>query len=146
MFERSCRELTHDLYREVLAIVAGQVRCRHAAADLTQESYARVLAAERGGVQGVEKDVFSLLPGLTLTGGVAYNSKAFVDNANTYPIPAWTRLDAGLRYAAKWAERPVTLRLNVENLTDKDYWGSVDRGFLYTGQPRTVSLSATMDF
>lgn len=95
---------------------------------------------------GLEKDVFGLLPGLTLTGGLAYNSKAYVDNTNTYAIPSWTRIDAGLRYATKWAGRPTTLRLNIENLADRNYWGSVDRGFLYAGQPRTVSLSATVDF
>jgi iron complex outermembrane recepter protein len=52
----------------------------------------------------------------------------------------------GLRYTTRVADRAVQLRLNVENLADKDYWGSVDRGFLYSGQPRTVSFSASVDF
>jgi RNA polymerase sigma factor (sigma-70 family) len=43
------REIPRDLYRELLAFLTGRVRCRHAAADLTQESYARVLAAQRTG-------------------------------------------------------------------------------------------------
>lgn len=51
MFERSCRELGHDVYRELLSFVARRVRCRDAAAELTQESYARVLAAEHAGTR-----------------------------------------------------------------------------------------------
>lgn len=95
---------------------------------------------------GGEIDVPDWLPGLTLTGGIAHQSKQFVDNTNSRSIPAWTRLDAGIRYLTSISDTPTTLRLNIENLTDKDYWGSVDRGFLYVAQPRTVSLSATFDF
>ncbi len=95
---------------------------------------------------GGELDVFNWLPGLTLTAVVAHQSSQFVDNTNSRSIPAWTRVDAGLRYATTVSGRPTTLRLNIENLTDNDYWGSVDRGFLYVGQPLTLSLSATIDF
>lgn len=49
MFACSGRNPYHDFYRELLAFVTGRVRCRHMAADLTQESYARVLAAEQRG-------------------------------------------------------------------------------------------------
>jgi iron complex outermembrane recepter protein len=40
----------------------------------------------------------------------------------------------------------VTLRANVDNLFDKGYWGSSNAGFLYLGAPRTLLLSATVDF
>jgi iron complex outermembrane receptor protein len=95
---------------------------------------------------GGELDVFHWLPGMTLTGGIAHQSKQFVDNTNSRSIPAWTRLDAGLRYATRVSGTPTIFRLNIENLTDRNYWGSVDRGFLYVAQPRTLSLSATFDF
>lgn len=95
---------------------------------------------------GGEVDLFSWVPGLTLTGGAAYQGKQYVDNTNTRSIPGWTRLDAGVRLATKVSGYPTTVRMNVENLTDKNYWGSVDRGVLYLGQPRTLSLSASVDF
>jgi iron complex outermembrane receptor protein len=95
---------------------------------------------------GGELDVFQWLPGLTFTAGVARHGTQFVDATNSRSIPAWTRVDAGARYATKIAGKATVWRLNIENLTDKNYWGSVDRGFFYVGQPRTVSLSATVDF
>lgn len=85
-------------------------------------------------------------PGVTLTGHVAHSSKSYLDASNSRHIPDWTRFDTGLRYATRVGGKATFLRLNVENLTDKDYWGSVDRGNLYSAQPRTVSLSATIDF
>lgn len=44
-----CRDLYHDVYRELLAFLTGRVHCRQTAADLTQESYPRVLAARYAG-------------------------------------------------------------------------------------------------
>ena len=47
-------------------------------------------------------------------------------------------------------ERLVTLRLRVDNVTGKDYWASAggypENGYLVVGAPRTVSLSASVDF
>ncbi|WP_167145081.1 TonB-dependent receptor [Pseudomonas sp. OTU750018] len=95
---------------------------------------------------GGEWDIPSVMQGLTLTGHVAHNGSSYVDANNSRSIPSWTRLDAGARYTTQVSNLPTTLRLNVENLTNKNYWGSVDRGFLYVGQPRTLSLSATVNF
>jgi iron complex outermembrane receptor protein len=41
----------------------------------------------------------------------------------------------------------VTFRATVENLLDKSYWaGSFNDNFATTGGPRTVRVSATVDF
>ena len=85
-------------------------------------------------------------PGLTLNGRLIHTAKAAVDAANTLHIPGWSRFDAGARYATKIADKPVTFRLNVENLFDKKYWGTATAGYLFVGSPRTVSLSGTIDF
>lgn len=81
------------------------------------------------------------LPGLTLTGGVLYTGKQQRDALNTQQLPAYTLLDAGLRYALQMGGKHVTWRLSVANLTDKQYW----LNGTYLGRPRTVSVSAQVD-
>lgn len=87
-----------------------------------------------------EQDI-AAVPGLALTGGLLYTGKQQRDALNTQQLPAYTLLDAGLRYAAKVAGKPVVWRLSVANLTDKQYW----LNGTYLGRPRTVSLSAQVD-
>lgn len=56
----------------------------------------------------------------------------------------------GARYGFTVAERAVTLRANINNLTDRDYWASVGgfpgANYLVLGEPRTLVLSASVDF
>ncbi|URI10036.1 TonB-dependent receptor [Aquincola tertiaricarbonis] len=90
------------------------------------------------------------VPGLALTGRVTYTGKQYADAANTLTVKAWTRLDVGARYGLTLAGRDVTLRANINNLTNRDYWASVGgfpgANYLVLGDPRTVVLSATVDF
>ena len=88
----------------------------------------------------------SLAPGLGLNARVVYTSSQYADQANQLQLPAWTRFDVGARYKTKLAEKPITLRANVENLFDKNYWASSNEGYIYVGTPRTFLLSATVDF
>jgi len=92
-----------------------------------------------------EYDIFAL-PGLTLTGRVTAFSDAQADVGNTQSIPGWSSLDAGARYVTQVSGKTVTLRANVMNLADKNYWNSVSRGFITSGAPRTALISATIDF
>ena len=88
-----------------------------------------------------------LAPGLTLTGRAIYTSRMFYDQANTQSVPDWTRFDAGLRYTFEGVNgKPVVMRATVQNILDDSYWASAARGFLAVGAPRTVILSATVDF
>ena len=47
-------------------------------------------------------------------------------------------------------ERNLTVRARVDNLTDKNYWASAGgypgSGYLVLGAPRSVVVSATVDF
>ncbi|MNO09945.1 Ferrichrome receptor FcuA precursor [compost metagenome] len=52
----------------------------------------------------------------------------------------------GARYSFKVQDKAVTLRMNVENLTDKNYWASANGGYLTQGDPRLVKFSGTIDF
>ena len=84
--------------------------------------------------------------GLTLTSRVIYTSKQYVSQANNLSIPSITRFDIGARYKAKLNDTPVTLRANIENLFNRDYWNTSNEGYIYLGMPRTLLLSATADF
>ena len=85
--------------------------------------------------------------GLTLSGRVLRTGSAYIDSANQYAIPAWTRWDMGTRYTTRIGGKPVMLRANIENLFDKSYWmGSYLPNYASRSAPRTLMLSATMDF
>ena len=90
---------------------------------------------------GLEWDA---LPGLTLAGNLRSASRQYIDAANTLHTPGRTVLDLGARYVLPTAGRRITLRAAMQNVTNKAYWA----GQLYSGlgAPRTVLLSATVDF
>lgn len=98
---------------------------------------------------GTEWDVPGV-QGLTLTGRALYTGSQYADTANDLEISSWTRFDVGARYRMTIEERDVTLRARVDNITGRDYWASVggfpNANYLVLGAPRTLSLSATVDF
>lgn len=97
------------------------------------------------GKLGLEWDT-PLLDGLTLTANATAVSKQYISADNTQSIPGYTIYDVGARYAMQVASHPVTLRGTVNNVTNKDYWGMPLLSTLGLGAPRTVQLSATVDF
>ena len=54
--------------------------------------------------------------------------------------------DLGARYATKVAGNPVTFRATLLNVSNKAYWGMPLLSSLALGAPRTLALSATVDF
>jgi len=113
-------------------------------------------AANRGnkpvGVPDIQANIWAewdtpWLEGFTLTGGAIYTDSQYVNQANTQELDAWTRIDAGVRYATKIEGRPTTLRATVQNVFDREYWSGVaSYGAFSQGYPRTLQLSATVDF
>lgn len=89
----------------------------------------------------VEYDL-AAVPGLTLTAGVFHTGDQQVDSLNTYTLPSFTTGDIGARYVTEVGTVPLTLRLNVENVTNESYWFNTQ----YTGTPRTLSASAQIMF
>ncbi|MFJ2995372.1 TonB-dependent siderophore receptor [Pandoraea sp. NPDC087047] len=83
--------------------------------------------------------------GFTLSGGLQYYGARPIDPANTATLPAYTLLDAGVRYEARRNGMRVVVRLNVDNLANKAYW-LTSASYLTQGAPRTFKLSATFDF
>ena len=85
--------------------------------------------------------------GLTLTGGMVYTGREYINQANTQSVPSWTTFDVGARYAMRVQGKDVTLRANVVNVTNRAYWSGVaSYGTISQGVPRTLMLSASMDF
>ncbi|WP_219096509.1 TonB-dependent receptor [Pseudomonas sp. UMAB-40] len=89
-------------------------------------------------VPGIEGAAFSAR--MLRTGGQYLNA------ANTQSIPAWNRFDVGSRYAFTLDDKEITLRANLENVANKAYWASANGGYLTQGTPRTLKVSATLDF
>ncbi|UCV02629.1 TonB-dependent receptor [Dechloromonas denitrificans] len=62
---------------------------------------------------------YKVLPKLTLGGGAYYVSKVYGNTANTKWVPEYWRYDAMASYEVA---RNFSLRLNIQNLTDKTYY------------------------
>lgn len=87
--------------------------------------------------------------GLTLNGRLTYTGDQVAYNsAPDLKIPSWTHVDVGARYTfnSPWNEQPITVRFNVDNVFNKNYWATASYGFVYPGQPRTYRLSTTFKF
>lgn len=85
--------------------------------------------------------------GLTLTGGVIHTGTEYVNQANTQSVPSWTTFDLGARYVTRMHGNNLTLRANVVNVFNRAYWSGVaSYGTISQGVPRTLMLSASMDF
>nr|WP_178113906.1 MULTISPECIES: TonB-dependent siderophore receptor [unclassified Pseudomonas] len=97
------------------------------------------------GKLGVEWDT-PVIDGLTLTANATSVSKQYISADNSQSIPGYTIFDVGTRYTTHLASRPITLRGSVTNVTNKAYWGTPLLSSLGLGAPRTVELSASVDF
>ena len=121
-------------------------------AQLTKTAIATNSGNTPVGVPDVQANLWaewdtSWVEGLTLTTGAIYTASQYVNQANTQKLDAWTRFDIGARYSTRIADRPTTLRATVQNLFDREYWSGVaSYGAFSQGSPRTLLLSATVDF
>ncbi|MDO4450230.1 MAG: TonB-dependent receptor [Moraxella sp.] len=98
---------------------------------------------------GMEYDV-NALEGLTLTGDLSYTGSRYAKADNSLKVPDYALLNLGARYATSVGATPVTLRVGVDNVTDKKHWASVGgypgQGYLVAGDPRTVKASVSFKF
>ncbi|MFT3802320.1 MAG: TonB-dependent receptor [Burkholderiaceae bacterium] len=82
------------------------------------------------------------LSGLSVSGGVIYTGPQYGNAANTDRLPSYALFDVGARYEFNTRSHPLTIRLDVQNLTDKAYWANNT----ILGIPRTVLLSVSTRF
>ena len=120
--------------------------------ELTDSATASNRGNDPVGVPDVQANVWAewdtpAIEGFTLTGGAIYTGSQYINQANTQELDAWTRVDLGARYATRIEGRPTTFRATVQNVFDREYWSGVaSYGAISPGYPRTLQLSATIDF
>lgn len=98
---------------------------------------------------GIDADVPGV-QGMAVNARMVYTDSQYADTNNTLSIPSWTRVDVGARYITEINKQPVTFRARIDNLFDRNYWASTGgypgAGYLVLGAPRTLTVSATIDF
>ena len=106
----------------------------------------RVPATSRwSGVLGLEHDLKSV-PGLTFTTRLTYNSSAYINEVNDFSVKPWTTWDLGARYKFNAGSTPMTVRMDVYNVTNRNYWRALINNGVFLGKERTFMLSLTADF
>ena len=89
-----------------------------------------------------------VLPGLTLTARAEHVGSRFIRNDNSLKIPSYQLYGLGARYQRMLGDKQFTLRMNIDNLLNEDYWDTW-MGFgniLLLGPPRSINLSFMVDF
>jgi iron complex outermembrane receptor protein len=86
------------------------------------------------------------VPGLALNAGVYHVGKRAVNNSNQAWISGYETLSVGARYQTALLGKAVSLQANLDNAANKDYWSTAGNGLLGVGAPRTLRLTAKVDF
>ncbi|WP_417284355.1 TonB-dependent receptor [Comamonas sp.] len=120
------------------------------AADASQNNRYAIGVPKRQATVGVDWDV-PAVSGLSLNARVIHSSGQYANASNTLKVAGWTRTDIGARYLVDLGNnRMLTLRARLDNLFDKNFWASVGgypgSNYLVQSAPRTLSLSATVNF
>ena len=106
----------------------------------------RVPATSRwSGVLGLEHDLRSV-PGLTFTTRLTYNSSAYINEANDFSVKPWATWDLGARYKFNAGSTPMTVRMDVYNVTNRNYWRALINNGVFLGKERTFMLSVSAEF
>lgn len=72
-------------------------------------------------------------------------SDNYLDPANFQRVGGWERLDLGARYKFRTWDRDMVARLNVDNVTGRNYWYANAFGQLSLDVPQTFRLSLSAD-
>lgn len=86
------------------------------------------------------------LPGLQLFAGLKYTGNAMLNAQNSIQVPAYTLLGLGASYDTLVAGQSATLRVQVSNAANRQYWGYQYANYIKPGDPRSVSMTATLRF
>lgn len=148
--EQRNRGVELSVYGEFMPGLHGMAGASFLEPKLTRTAVAAEQGKDAAGVPdmtlsaGLDWDT-PWVEGLSLNGRVIYTSGSYLTNANTLRFDGWTRVDIGARYDTAVAGTPVTLRANVENLFDKNYWLTTGT-YVTVGAPRTFLLSTSASF
>ncbi len=92
-------------------------------------------------------DFLGEAPGLSLGAGLVVVGQRQGDNANTFQLPAYARVDCFAIYRLPLPGPALTAQLNIRNLFDTTYYdGTLSRFTIMPGAPRTFLASVRMEF
>ncbi|WP_434516908.1 TonB-dependent siderophore receptor [Dechloromonas sp. ARDL1] len=86
------------------------------------------------------------VPGLALSGGIYYVGKRPVNNENQAFVDSYATLSLGARHTTVIGGKRTTFQAVVDNVTDKNYWSTAGNGLLGVGAPRTLKVTAKVEF
>jgi iron complex outermembrane receptor protein len=96
------------------------------------------------------------VPGLVASLNYQFSGRRAANDTNSQFAPGYNLFDIGARYTSIIMEKPVALRLAVNNVTDRRYWSTIAPSNLtgantgnllaHLGTPRTVLASVSVDF
>jgi iron complex outermembrane recepter protein len=91
---------------------------------------------------------FAALPGLSASAALSHEGPRRVMPDSSISLPAWTRVDAGLRYTHQAAGTQLTWNLGIDNLLNRQFFKESPTQFghvyLFPQQPRTARLGLTV--
>ncbi len=131
-----------------LRVIAGGI---YIDADVDDEGTTPFDGLTPQGVPEFQANIYAdwrqpFVQGLWLNGGVYYTSERFADDANTYTVDGYVRLDLGLRYEFAVAGGDYAARVIVRNVTDADFVEGTNFGAFFFGAPRTAFFSLSRTF
>lgn len=86
------------------------------------------------------------VPGLALSGGVYYVGKRPLNNENQAFVDGYTTLSLGARQTTLLGGKRTTFQAVLDNATNKNYWSTAGNGLLGVGAPRTLKVTAKIEF
>ncbi|WP_334011907.1 TonB-dependent receptor [Burkholderia cepacia] len=86
------------------------------------------------------------VPGLTLGVDAKFTGATPLRAAGGLDAPGFLVVNAGARYLTRIGRHDVTLRASIDNVLNRRYWEYQYADYVKPGDPRTVSLSAKIDF
>jgi iron complex outermembrane recepter protein len=86
------------------------------------------------------------IDGLELRLGAKYTGKTPLRPDNTIELDGYALASLGASFDTRVAGQAMTFRAQVNNLFDKKYWVYQYANYIKAGDPRTLDLSASIDF
>lgn len=90
------------------------------------------------------------IDGLRLLAGMQYSSSKYANKTGTVKVPSYTVFNLGTAYNFRAYGYDNTLRFNIDNLFNKQYWRDAGNflgdDYLFLGAPRTAQLAWTVSF
>lgn len=88
----------------------------------------------------------SAIKGLNVSAGAYYIGKRPLENSNLGFVGGFTTYSAGVSYAFKVSGNPITVRVNADNLTNKNAWAGVGGSLMSALTPRLIKTSVNVRF